>query len=375
MVRICAVGDVAPRREDPAGIFAQVAPALAAADLCFGQMECPISERGTPSPHARLAMRTSPDVAPALAMVGFDVMSVAGNHALDFGADALADTLANLQQAGIAAAGAGANLAEARRPAMIQAGGKRIAVLAYSSILPAGYAADASRPGCAPLRAHTRYEQIEHDQPGTPPRIHTFAERSDLANMEADIAAARAKADHVFVSVHWGIHFVRASIADYQREIARAAIGAGADALFGHHPHLLKGIEFIDGKPVFYSLGNFAIEQPAAFNEKIREHESFAHLQTLSKGWQPQAKYQTPPETRHTVIAWLDMAGGGVPAVTLQACRIDDDSVPHPILPGSAEFADWLGYVEAITAEAGLETNYAVRSDGLVTCAQAPPAR
>ncbi len=374
MVRICAVGDVAPRRDNPAGIFAQVASALTAADLCFGQMECPISERGTPSPHARLAMRTSPDVAPALAKAGFDVMSVAGNHALDFGADALADTLVNLQQAGIAAAGAGANLAEARRPAIVEAGGKRIALLAYSSILPAGYAADAKRPGCAPLRAHTSYEQIEHDQPGTPPRIHTFAERGDLANMEADIAAARAEADHIFVSIHWGIHFVRASIADYQREIARAAIAAGADALFGHHPHLLKGIEFIGGKPVFYSLGNFAIEQPAAFNENIREHESFAHLQTLSKGWQPQAKYQTPPETRHTVIAWLDLAQGGAPAVTLQACRIDDDSVPHPILPGSAEFAEWLVYIEAITAEAGLATRYAMRSDGLVTCAPALPA-
>lgn len=374
MVRICAVGDVAPRRADPVGIFAQVAPALAQADLCFGQMECPISERGTASPHARLAMRTSPDVAPALAMAGFDVMSVAGNHALDFGAEALADTLVNLDQAGIAAAGAGADLADARRPAIVDAGGKRIAVLAYSSILPAGYAADGSRPGCAPLRAHTSYEQIEHDQPGTPPRVHTFAERADLANMAADIASAREQADHVFVSVHWGIHFVRASIADYQREIARAAIAAGADAIFGHHPHLLKGIEFIDGRPVFYSLGNFAIEQPAAFNEKIREHESFAHLQTLSKGWQPQAKYQTPPETRHTVIAWLDMAGTGAPAVTLQACRIDDDSVPHPILPGSAEFAEWFGYVEAITTEAGLATCYTLRSDGLVTCAPLRPA-
>lgn len=372
-MRICAVGDVAPRRDDPASIFAASAQALRGADLCFGQMECPVSLNGSASPNARLAMRTTPDVAPALKAAGFGVMSVAGNHALDFGADALADTLEHLGSAGIALAGAGANLAEARRPAIVAAGGRRVALIARSSILPTGYAADARRPGCAPMRAYTHYEQIEHDQPGTPPRILTFADRDDLAALCADIAAARAEADVVLVSLHWGIHFVRASVADYQREVARAAIAAGADAILGHHPHLLKGVEFIAGKPVFYSLGNFAIEQPAAFDEAIRSHASFAHLQTLSDGWQPQAKFQTPPETRHSVIAWLDLAAGAA-EVTLQPCRIDDDSVPHPLLPGTAEWDEWLGYVTAITAEAGLNAAYAPRGDGFVTCREALPA-
>ncbi len=372
-MRICAVGDVAPRRVDPASIFGPSAATLQAADLRFGQMECPISLRGSPSPGARLAMRTTPDVAPALRAAGFDLMSVAGNHALDFGAEALVDTLEHMGAVGIAVSGAGVNLAEARRPALITAGGKRVALLARSSILPTGYAADASRPGCAPMRAHTHYEQIEHDQPGTPPRILTFADQGDLAALCADIAAARAEADVVLVSLHWGIHFVRASVADYQREVARAVIAVGADAVFGHHPHVLKGVEFIAGKPVFYSLGNFAIEQPAAYDEAIREHASFAHLQTLSDGWQPQAKYQTPPDTRHSVIAWLDFAAG-MPEVTLQPCRIDDDSVPHPLVPGSAEWDEWLDYVTAITAEAGLNSAYLPRADGLVTCLEALPA-
>ena len=371
---ICAVGDVAPRRTDPATIFAATASSLRSADLCFGQMECPVSDRGSPSPHARLAMRTGPEVAPVLREAGFDVLSIAGNHALDFGTVALTDTLTHLGGAGIALCGGGANLAEAQQPALLEAAGKRVAVLAYSSILPAGYAADASRPGCAPLRAHTQYEQIEHDQPGTPPRIHTFADRADLAAMEADIRAARASADAVLISIHWGIHFVRAEVAGYQREIARAAIRAGADAILGHHPHLLKGVEFLDGKPVFYSLGNFAIEQPSAFDENIAAHESFAHLQTLSKGWQPKAKYQTPPETRHSVIAWLDFAGESGPSVQLQPCRIDDDSVPQPLSPGAPEFAEWLAYVTAITAEAGLNSDYAVSANGKVTCAPAPRA-
>lgn len=373
-MRICATGDVAPRRADPAALFADVSDALNSADLCFGQMECPVSDRGSASPHARLAMRTSPEVAPVLRAAGYDVMSVAGNHVLDFGRDALADTLVHLPAAGVAICGAGANLGEARQPAQLQVAGKRVAVLAYSSILPSGYAADASRPGCTPMRAHTRYEQIEHDQPGTPPRIHTFADLGDLAALGNDVRTAKAEADVVLVSIHWGIHFVRAEVADYQREVAEAAICAGADAILGHHPHLLKGVDFIAGKPVFYSLGNFAIEQPAAFDERIAEHDSFKHLQTLSKGWQPAAKYQAPPETRHTVIAWLDFAAGS-PEVVLQPVRIDDDSVPRLLSPGQAEFADWLDYLAAITAEAGLNAAYAVRGDGLVTCAPGRPAR
>lgn len=369
-MRICAVGDIAPRRADPTEMFISVKHLLGGADLCFGQMECPVSDRGVPSPHARLAMRTSPDVAPALRGAGFSLMSVAGNHALDFGREALADTLGHLAAAGIAVAGAGANIATARRPAVVRNAGQSVALLAYSSILPAGYAADAQRAGCAPMRAHTEYEQIEHDQPGTPPRIHTFADRRDLRALEDDIRAARKSADIVLVSLHWGIHFVRAQLADYQREIATAAIAAGADAILGHHPHLLKGVEFIAGKPVFYSLGNFAIEQPAAFDAAIADHESFKHLQSLSSGWRAEARYQSPPETRHTMIASLDFRSE-VAEVMLHPCRIDDDSCPRPISPGSAEMEEWIAYMRAITHEAGLTTAYSLQPDGVVSCRSA----
>ncbi len=368
-LRICAVGDVAPKRDHPGSIFTDVAPVLQSADLCFGQLECTISDLGSPSPNAGLAMRTSPEVAPVLRDAGFTLMSTAGNHALDFGAEALADTLTHLDRAGIAHAGADANLSAARAPVVRD----KVALIAATSILPTGYAADKGRPGCNPMRAHTHYEQIEHDQPGTPPRIHTFADQADLAALCNSVRAARQQAEVVLVSLHWGIHFVRAEVADYQREVARAVIAAGADAVLGHHPHLLKGVEFIGGKPVFYSLGNFAIEQPAAFDIAIREHESFAQLQTLSTGWKPEAKYQTPPETRHSVIAWLDFAQGN-PAVTLQPCRIDDDSVPRLLRQDQPEWLEWLEYLAAITIEADLNATYAPRADGLITCAAAPPA-
>jgi poly-gamma-glutamate capsule biosynthesis protein CapA/YwtB (metallophosphatase superfamily) len=124
---IHAVGDLAPRRASPESIFASVANTLRGSDLRVGHLECPLSNRGTPSPNAKLAMRTNPEVAAALRNAGFDALSLGGNHALDFGVIALGDTLAALREAGIKACGAGANLEQARAPAIIEARGRRVA--------------------------------------------------------------------------------------------------------------------------------------------------------------------------------------------------------------------------------------------------------
>lgn len=370
-MRICAVGDVAPCRDDPASIFAGVADHLRAADVCFGQMECMLSDRGSASPNARLAMRTPPPVAKDIRDAGFTMMSVAGNHGMDFGAEALADTLEALTGVGIAWSGAGPTLEHARQPVFVEAQGRKVALLSYTSILPEGYVAERNRPGCAPMRAHTHYEMVEHDQPGTPPRVHTYAFQPDVIAMEQAICAAREEAEIVLVSIHWGIHFVRADIADYQKEVAEAAIAAGADAILGHHPHLLKGVDFIGGKPVIYSMGNFAIDQPWAFSQNIWKDASLEHLQTLNAGWALEKKYMAPPETRHTLIAWLDFGAADGPVLTLQPCRIDDDSIPRPLSPGMPELDEWMDYVTAITAEAGLNAIYRLRDDGMVECKEA----
>ena len=127
--------------------------------------------------------------------------------------------------------GAGADIAAARRPALVEVAGTRVAFLAYSSILPAGYWAEHDRPGCAPMRALTLYQQVEVDQPGTPARIHTYPDRADLKALRTDVRRARQEADFVVVSIHWGIHFVPSEIADYQRDVAYAAIDDGAGAV------------------------------------------------------------------------------------------------------------------------------------------------
>lgn len=128
-------------------------------------------------------MKAHPKIAPAIERVGFQVISFAINHTLDFGADAALDTVNVMRKTGVHIIGMGKNIEEAREPRIIEWRGTNVAFLAYSSILAMGYWAEANRPGYAPLRGWTFYEQIEHDQPGTSTRIHSFANESDKTAM------------------------------------------------------------------------------------------------------------------------------------------------------------------------------------------------
>lgn len=358
---VLATGDLAPDREDPDQCFAATSDLLNGAELVFGQLETSFATRGTRLPQARHAVMAQPACAAALARAGFDVISFAGNHCLDWGNEAFFETLQHLANAGLDVVGAGEDIAAARRPVIRQlADGTRVAILAYSSILPQAYWAEERRPGCAPLRAHTLYEQVEHDQPGTPARIHTWAHAGDLAAMEADIRAARRQADVVLVSNHWGIHFVRAVIADYQREVARAAIAAGADAILGHHAHILKGIECIDGRPVFHSLCNFATDLRMTPEHAARP--SFKEIQKLGENWEPDfdSLYNFPPASRLSMIARLVIREGRVLESGFLPVYIDRDAVPRVVTAQDPRFNEVLDYVRAVTAEAGLNGRFEV---------------
>ncbi len=368
-MKLFAVGDIAPRRDDPGAIFEGCRAVLGAGDIVFGQIESVLSDRGSPLPQARLAMRSEPAAARAIREAGVSVGSLAGNHCLDWGVDALADTLRHARLAGLAVCGAGDTEAEARRPAVVGAKGARIAFLAYSSILPQDYQATDRRAGCAPMRAHTVYQQIEHDQPGTPARNLTFCHREDVAAMGRDVAEAREQADFVAVSIHWGIHFVAAEIADYQREIAYAAIDAGAGAVLGHHPHILKGVEMRRGRPIFYSLGNFAIEQPQAFAADVLSSRGFQEIRSLNQGFDPKRAYIAPPDTQKSMIAKLEIEGGEVVRVAWQPVQIGDDAVPWALGAHDPRFEEVVAYVEAIGRSQGLNTRFAVEGEDVVVSA------
>lgn len=361
---LLAAGDLAPDRANYDESYDATRGVLQASDIAFAQLETSFAARGVRLPQARHAVLARPEGADALARAGFDVISMAGNHVLDWGNDAFFETKANLERAGLTIVGAGANIAEARRPVRITLGdGTRVAILAYSSILPHGYWADERRPGCAPMRAHTIYEQIEHDQPGTPARIHTYPHRDDLAALVADIAAAKANADLVFVSLHWGIHFVRASIADYQRDVARAAVAAGADAILGGHAHILKGCELIDGKPVFYSLCNFATD--LRMDPVHAASKSFNEIRVLAEEWEPdfESLYNFPKASRLSIVARFEIASGRIIRSGYLPLYIGRDAIPRFVERGSERHAEIVGYMAAITQEAGLNARYRVGND------------
>ena len=361
-----AVGDVGPSRPDPDTLFDLARARLGEADIAFMQLELPISTRGTRLPQVRHTDRAPAGSAEAFRRAGFNVVSCAGNHCMDFGPDALFDTIAALKDSGLEVVGVGANIAEARKPVVVEAKGRRVAFLAYSSILPMSYWAEENRPGCAPMRAWTHYEQIEHDQPGTPCRIHTFPNREDLQALVHDVRQAKRQAEFVAVSLHWGIHFVPGVIADYQRDVGRAAIDAGADVIFGHHAHILKGVDVYKGKPIIYSLCNFAMD--LHMDEKHARSKGFREIQKLHPEWQPNydITYNFPPDSRYSVVAKCVLAAGGSVRVSLLPTFIGPMSQPEILNAGDPRFAEVRAYLEKHTGSQGLNARYVPSGDELL---------
>lgn len=368
-----AVGDIAPLRDDPSSIFDRVRGVLTQADMAFCQLEINLSRRGSPLPQARLAMQADPSTARALKEAGFTVVSFAGNHCMDWGQDGFFDTIEALEAQGLRVVGVGADIGQARRPAIMDSKGTSIALLAYNTILPYGYWAEADRPGCTPLRALTLYEQIEHDQPGTPCRVHTFPHPEDRQAMIEDIGRAKAQADVVIMSFHWGIHFIPAVIADYQRELARAAIDAGADLILGHHAHILKGAEVYRGKVIFYSLCNFALD--LAPNKKMLESKRHQEIQVLNPSWLPDPEYPTyylPPDSRKTMVVKVVAAKGEIDRISFLPTGINKKSQPEILQSSDARFGEVVDYMREISEGQGLNAEYIVDGDEVLVGAARP---
>lgn len=244
--------------------YEQAARQLAAADITFGNLEWPLTapEGYDPTRFGRPAGHMEPADGAALASAGFDIVSTANNHMMDHGAEAMLATLGILDAHGIAHSGSGCDLAAARRPAIVERKGVRVAFLSYTAVflMPSHPLEEpADRPQMATLRGTTRYE-VPHkltDQPGTPPVIYSAARPEDLEAVERDIRAAKREAHAVVVSWHWGVSGGHRRRADYQEQVGRACVDAGASIVVGHHPHVLQGIERYKDGIICYSLGNF----------------------------------------------------------------------------------------------------------------------
>lgn len=344
---LLACGDVGPIHEPVEAYSEHVRSTLASADLRFAQVERVYSERGALQLHSGGAhSRVKPHMAAIFDQCGFDVVSVASNHAMDWGPDALLDSIELFRQKGIATVGAGRNLREARAPAFVERNAVKVAFLGYCSVLRDGYAAQPEQPGVAPLRAHTYYRPFDY-QAGVPPRTVTVPYEEDLEGMVADITAAKQSAHAVVVSLHWGIHFIPRLIADYQTTVAKAAFAAGADVILGHHAHVPKAIGVYDGKVCFYSLSNFMMSSSAKSGRSAAQFEQRYGVK-LDPNY-PHLPYGE--DAKRSLIAKVVFSPGGAKKVSFLPVLIDRQLRPEPLHQRDTRFADAVKFMEWVSED------------------------
>ena len=216
---------------------------LSAPDYTVGNLETSLGDIGTPAPKA-YPFQSPVQSAEALALAGFDLVSLANNHAMDYGPEALVQGMGLLAEAGVATVGAGANDAQAHTAHLAEVNGLKLAFLGYVHV---------------PREASSGFDVETWNATATAPGLAWgYPER-----IRADVAAALPLADHVIVILHSGFEYIEEPSAP-QIAAAHAAIEAGATLVIGHHAHILQGIEYYQDGVILYGLANFAfnIEGP-----------------------------------------------------------------------------------------------------------------
>jgi hypothetical protein len=332
---VLGVGDIGPYYEPVEDYRSVFQATLDSGDVRFAHCEKIFSTRGYLQVHGDgHYSRQDPSRAKLFADCGFNVVSLAGNKAMDWGAEALLDTIELFNGMGIQTIGGGRNIEEARRPAIVEKNGVKVAFLGYSCVLREGYAATEHTPGTAPMRIHTFYTPIDW-QPGTPPRVVTYPFDDDLRELQADIVRTKPLADAVIVSMHWGIHNIPRVLADYQRIVAKAAFESGADLILGHHPHIPKGIEVFGGKACFYSLSHFLWSQ-----RELGTHVP-GHIGGHRHGVEHDPAYpRLPmgPDAMKSMIGRAEVTKKGIERVGFYPVRIDTDLRPEVLFAGDPRF-------------------------------------
>jgi poly-gamma-glutamate synthesis protein (capsule biosynthesis protein) len=328
---------------------AHVFEVLHGADLVFVNLECPLTTRGAPA-DKHVDLRGDPALAHELRAAGVDVATVANNHLFDYGVEGMYDTLGALRAAGVAAVGAGADLAASLAPAVLTARGARVAFVGLSTTLPVGSGASDERPGMAPVRVTTSYvidSAALDETPGAAPIVETRCWPEDVAAAAAAVTAAKRAADLCVVGIHWGVPNgwvaqFQEPVAMYQRPLAEALVGAGADMIVGHHPHVLHAIDMINGRPVFYSLGNFMFHSVVVGRlPKLRRTDPPYSWRSLRA-----------PVTRDSVVALVTCGAGAVQKIDLVPVMMN--SVGDPELATGAGAARILTNLDALCEPYGI---------------------
>jgi len=258
-LRIAAVGDIMLGRGVGARLeakklgytypFTTVADILSKGDVVFGNLEQPITQSEKCfDKRYKFVLKSKVEALEGIKYAGFNLLSLANNHILDYYDKGLTDTIQILNSNGIAFSGAGKNLEEAREPAVIEKKGIKIGLLSYTDMAEIIYKGNPSISFIA-----------DGNKAGVAPR--------KLEYILEDIEKARKDVDLLIISLHWGVEESFNVLPD-QMEFAHRLIDNGADIILGHHPHQFQGIEIYKGKPVAYSLGNFIFDQNDPENQE-----------------------------------------------------------------------------------------------------------
>jgi poly-gamma-glutamate capsule biosynthesis protein CapA/YwtB (metallophosphatase superfamily) len=351
-VTMLAVGELV--MEEPNGEFflAPAAPVLKSADIVVGQGEIVFTSRGVSTYVEMFHPYTGcpPENIKALANAGFNVITLAGNHIWDSGAPGVEDTIAGLRNYNIATAGAGMNIDEARRPAVIERNGIRFGFLSYNCIGPMGSWATPAKPGCAFVRIITHYEQNLPD-PGRPPEVFTFAEPRSLALMTDDINKLRPLCDVLVVALHKGVLGSPDKLAMYDLQVSHAAIDAGADLILGHHAGGIKGVEFYRGKAIFHGLGRFL---PAMAPETTEQIQARVYLNAPGGG--------SNPAKNCAIIAKCAINNGKITQLSYLPCLINEHRQPEVLGNDDRGNVIFNAMVNS-SQDAGLYTQYRWQGD------------
>jgi poly-gamma-glutamate capsule biosynthesis protein CapA/YwtB (metallophosphatase superfamily) len=248
---------------DPARPFAKVAAEFRSADLVLSNLECCFYEPDAAHALDREGFFAPVAAAEALKIAGIHAVGIANN--VNYGTAPILASIARLDQMGIPHTGAGATLEKARAPVILERQGLRIGMLQRTSVFwMTDHEASDNAVGVATIRGQTAYQvpmfrsgpgAIPLNRPGVAPAIVTWADPASLQRYRDDVAALKAKSDIVIASCHWGVD---QTVFQYMRDIAHAAIDAGADVVFGHGPHFSLPVESYRGKPIYYGLGSFS---------------------------------------------------------------------------------------------------------------------